>query len=802
MQPNTITPGRSLTRPKIEELGRWYLEAEDIANTPKGQAMAKEQAARIQREFQRLVKRVSVEFTERDPYPNVEAMRQDIESNKRMFVYTLFSETPLWTEKVNWMARAVHDWDHYVSGADFTMQGEIDAYRYTAARSPALAELYLSEIALQAAANNIIGQFPSGAQKLVAASERILAVGSMLKNPALSTDVPLASMLLASMDEREAMVHLAAKGVSLEDGTLVMTAARILEQMEHPMTQQMAANAHWSSSYVNSLPNSAFLLVKGNERKFPYRNKAGRVDKNHLANALARLAQENTDVTQAERKRLTDKGHAIYEHEFGYAANASAGAPGKRRRSGSGGPPWEHEGKPERWWIWEWTNGDWHTTPAPTRELALQEARAYGAANGATVVESTMRETTPDEIGDLAEGITVWTSGYATNGDNMESNPIDPTAARVWQREAASRDERLAQEAHHQRYHGPGDYRVYLALKKPGKAARDRVQGMLVFDGFRDVIAVEKYGTSEIAATIYAPSDGAAEARVERALGGLHSMYDMVDVPEEDGLLIERLSEQYQYNGDNMESNATTPRLDADDWRKAAGLRSPSSTRGAVPLTEEQYEGAHSAGYEAASYLNSKGMHVGVDDAFVWASEHDRRVPRGISEDDPSFWEWVQGVADGAEAFKAAGSARLQEEVDTGAISPLAAKVAEWLSVSRSDANEIARLMAHAQRPDDSHEDTWATAMNSLQNHIYSGKPRLLWEVLAGSSPRPPSRRVEAWQVGAPDGLRPLAAVLYGPNGQDIIFNLVDNRWELARLGDWAEWFEGTGGEVKWQGNA
>jgi len=349
---------------------------------------------------------------------------------------------------------------------------------------------------------------------------------------------------------------------------------------------------------------------------------------------------------------IGDLAEGITVWTSGYAANASAGAPGKRRRSGSGGPPWEHEGKPERWWIWEWTNGDWHTTPAPTRELALQEARAYGAANGATVVESTMRETTPDEIGDLAEGITVWTSGYATNGDNMESNarrgrpsaggkmayakpgdrmvhgwtdytwtsvplgqlrliaendwkpykhtgsdpwplgepeyfgsegnfdyfvtgvrPDEPTRMvfrqhayaktfndnasppppRVWQREAASRDERLAQEAHHQRYHGPGDYRVYLALKKPGKAARDRVQGMLVFDGFRDVIAVEKYGTSEIAATIYAPSDGAAEARVERALGGLHSMYDMVDVPEEDGLLIERLSDpsrdRYADNG-------------------------------------------------------------------------------------------------------------------------------------------------------------------------------------------------------------------------------------------------------------
>jgi len=666
MQPNTITPGRSLTRPKIEELGRWYLEAEDIANTPKGQAMAKEQAARIQREFQRLVKRVSVEFTERDPYPNVEAMRQDIESNKRMFVYTLFSETPLWTEKVNWMARAVHDWDHYVSGADFTMQGEIDAYRYTAARSPALAELYLSEIALQAAANNIIGQFPSGAQKLVAASERILAVGSMLKNPALSTDVPLASMLLASMDEREAMVHLAAKGVSLEDGTLVMTAARILEQMEHPMTQQMAANAHWSSSYVNSLPNSAFLLVKGNERKFPYRNKAGRVDKNHLANALARLAQENTDVTQAERKRLTDKGHAIYEHEFGYAANASAGAPGKRRRSGSGGPPWEHEGKPERWWIWEWTNGDWHTTPAPTRELALQEARAYGAANGATVVESTMRETTPDEIGDLAEGITVWTSGYATNGDNMESNARRGRPSAGGKMAYAKPGDRMV--------HGWTDYtwtsvplgQLRLIAENDWKPYKHTgsdpwplgepeyfgsegnfdyfVTGVRPDEPTRMVFRQHAYAkTFNDNASPPPPPPRPHHADTQRRM---RRLVEEEERPFEPGRDYGRGTQEHHFA-----VNSEDP-FKPGDPRHGRGLRSRASTRDAIPLTEEQADGAWHAGYEGASLLHSKGKSIERDDVLLWVSKNDRRVPTGLSEDDLSFWEWLQAVADGAEAFK------------------------------------------------------------------------------------------------------------------------------------------------------
>jgi hypothetical protein len=106
-------------------------------------------------------------------------------------------------------------------------------------------------------------------------------------------------------------------------------------------TGSYADNATWSHSYVSALPDSAFLLVRPDgTRKFPYRNKAGHVDKHHLANALARLAQEHTDVTAAERKRLTDKAHAIYEHEFGYAANGdNMESTGRLRNNASPPPP-------------------------------------------------------------------------------------------------------------------------------------------------------------------------------------------------------------------------------------------------------------------------------------------------------------------------------------------------------------------------------------------------------------------------------------------------------------------------------
>lgn len=82
-----------------------------------------------------------------------------------------------------------------------------------------------------------------------------------------------------------------------------------------------------------------------------------------------------------------------------------------------------------------------------------------------------------------------------------------------------------------------------------------------------------------------------------------------------------------------------------------SGLRSPASPRGDVPLTQRQEQDAWEAGYEAGSYFYSKGNKIPEGtDVFLWVQKNDRRVPR-MREEDPSFWEWVQAVTDGAAAF-------------------------------------------------------------------------------------------------------------------------------------------------------
>jgi HK97 family phage prohead protease len=77
---------------------------------------------------------------------------------------------------------------------------------------------------------------------------------------------------------------------------------------EHATVTSVKADedkAVWSSSYVNSLPDSAFALVykdaDGNtQRKLPHHDKGGSVDDAHLRNALSR-APQMTGVTSSQR---------------------------------------------------------------------------------------------------------------------------------------------------------------------------------------------------------------------------------------------------------------------------------------------------------------------------------------------------------------------------------------------------------------------------------------------------------------------------------------------------------------------
>jgi HK97 family phage prohead protease len=90
--------------------------------------------------------------------------------------------------------------------------------------------------------------------------------------------------------------------------------------------------AVWSTAYVNSLPDSSFLLVftdsQGTkQRYFPVKDSNGSIDRAHLANALARIPQAST-ITADQRADAMK------------AAVAMA-----KNKTSIGGPPGTYEGK-------------------------------------------------------------------------------------------------------------------------------------------------------------------------------------------------------------------------------------------------------------------------------------------------------------------------------------------------------------------------------------------------------------------------------------------------------------------------
>jgi len=202
----------------IAKLAAAYDMGVDQGRSPIAQEWARGQASRVHREFAKLERKLRIIFTERDPYPTFEALADDVRNHRRMYVYTGGSETPLWDERTNWMARAVHDADHVEGGYDFSVEGEIGAYRYSAKRAPGLSRLYLSEIALQAASSALAGGFAPGPQKLVLAPDEVAAIADRFTanakgaREAVRTQ-DLALVLARFLRPEEIAVHLGAKRV-------------------------------------------------------------------------------------------------------------------------------------------------------------------------------------------------------------------------------------------------------------------------------------------------------------------------------------------------------------------------------------------------------------------------------------------------------------------------------------------------------------------------------------------------------------------------------------------------------------
>ena len=195
---------------------------------------SKAEVDRIERAFNALRRKVEIVFTPDDPYSSYQEMLERVRSERRMFIFTGFSDTPLWTPETNWKARAVHDWDHIQHGIDFSMSGEAAAFRVSASRMPGLAPLYLSEIALQAAVQNFTGDF--GAQKVVLPEARIdriaRGLGRSPKEAATAALVWRTAGILAVSGPAGMMMHLKAMGLNQSQATQIGGAALLLQRFE------------------------------------------------------------------------------------------------------------------------------------------------------------------------------------------------------------------------------------------------------------------------------------------------------------------------------------------------------------------------------------------------------------------------------------------------------------------------------------------------------------------------------------------------------------------------------------------
>lgn len=282
---NPVIKAKGISDADVRRLGEAYLDGEDILATRRGRQMARAAAEKVHREFEKVSKKVRVIFTERDPYPDFEALRADVRNNKRMYIYTGHSVTPLWDEQTNWKARAVHDYDHVTEGAGFGLHGEFMAFRASAKKAPQLTELYMSEIPLQAAAYYLKGGFPDGPQKVVSVNPELTRLVNRLgmrqnpgkrRNRNRMASLALDAQILGKfMPPEQVAMHLGAMqdDAPVEEAVLatVSSIGRKRSRRNPPMTSRHPSNPSKSRKRKNPPPPTQKDLVEAISHADVYR---------------------------------------------------------------------------------------------------------------------------------------------------------------------------------------------------------------------------------------------------------------------------------------------------------------------------------------------------------------------------------------------------------------------------------------------------------------------------------------------------------------------------------------------------
>ncbi|MEG4228092.1 transposase [Microcoleus sp. N9_B2] len=144
----------NLTALKVETLAKLYLESKPAEISDQTIAQLCDW---LMGEFQQLP--LNLQFSDYMRYENAEEMFADIKQGQLWVSAESYDSSVYPNPIYGFIFQGMHDYDHYLTDSEFSLEGEIVAYKFTAKRAPSLdiQKILYSEIVLRSAAYLYLG---------------------------------------------------------------------------------------------------------------------------------------------------------------------------------------------------------------------------------------------------------------------------------------------------------------------------------------------------------------------------------------------------------------------------------------------------------------------------------------------------------------------------------------------------------------------------------------------------------------------------------------------------------------------
>lgn len=151
----TLTATNPTTQ--VEALAKLYLEGKPAEISDEAIAQLCDW---LMAEFQQLP--LNLQFSDYMRYADAKEMFADIERGHLWVAADSYDSTIYPNPIYGFIFQGMHDYDHYLSDTDFSLEGEIAAYNFTAKRVPSLQiqKILYSETVLRSAAHLYLGHAP------------------------------------------------------------------------------------------------------------------------------------------------------------------------------------------------------------------------------------------------------------------------------------------------------------------------------------------------------------------------------------------------------------------------------------------------------------------------------------------------------------------------------------------------------------------------------------------------------------------------------------------------------------------